>query len=83
MLFNTIEFVIFFISVLSIFIIFKNRQFHHYFLLVASFLFFYWSNNYLITLLIFSILLDFYVGKDIFKTKSIILLASKLSPKTL
>ena len=71
MLFNTIEFVIFFISILSIFIIFKNRKFHHYFLLVAGFLFFYWSNNYLITLLIFSILLDFYVGKEIFKAKTI------------
>ena len=71
MLFNTIEFVIFFISILAIFIIFKNRKFHHYFLLVAGFLFFYWSNNYLITLLIFSILLDFYVGKEIFKAKTI------------
>ncbi len=71
MLFNTIEFTIFFISILVIFVIFKNRNFHHYFLLGASYLFFYWSSNYLITLLIFSTILDFYVGKEIWKTKSI------------
>ena len=71
MLFNTIEFIIFFISILVILVIFKNRNFHHYFLLGASYLFFYWSSNYLITLLIFSTILDFYVGKEIWKTKSI------------
>ncbi len=71
MLFNTIEFIVFFISVLVIFVIFKNRNFHHYFLLGASYLFFYWSSNYLILLLIFSTILDFYVGKEIWKTKSI------------
>ncbi len=71
MLFNTIEFVIFFITVLLIFVIFKNRNFQHYFLLGASYLFFYWSSNYLILLLIFSTILDFYVGKEIWKAKSI------------
>ena len=70
MLFNTIEFVIFFITILSVFVIFKNRNFHHIFLLVISYFFFYWSNNYLISLLIFSTLLDYYVGKEIWKSKS-------------
>jgi|TARA_B110001454_G_scaffold94084_1_gene89539 alginate O-acetyltransferase complex protein AlgI len=71
MLFNTIEFIIFFIIVLIGFVILKNRNFHHFFLLGVSFLFFYWSSNYLISLLIFSIILDFYVGKEIWKSKSI------------
>ncbi len=71
MLFNTIEFVIFFIIVLTGFVIFKNRNFHHFLLLGVSFFFFYWSSNYLISLLIFSIILDFYVGKEIWKSKSI------------
>jgi D-alanyl-lipoteichoic acid acyltransferase DltB (MBOAT superfamily) len=71
MLFNTIEFVIFFIIILTGFVIFKNRNFHHFLLLGVSFLFFYWSSNYLISLLIFSIILDFYVGKEIWKSESI------------
>ena len=71
MLFNTIEFVIFFIIVLTVFVIFKNKHFHHLFLLGVSYLFFYWSSNYLISLLIFSTILDFYVGKEIWKSKSI------------
>ena len=71
MLFNTIEFIIFFIIILIGFVILKNRNFHHFLLLGVSFLFFYWSSNYLISLLIFSIILDFYVGKEIWKSKSI------------
>ncbi len=71
MLFNTIEFVIFFIIILTGFVILKNRNFHHFLLLGVSFFFFYWSSNYLISLLIFSIILDFYVGKEIWKSKSI------------
>jgi alginate O-acetyltransferase complex protein AlgI len=65
MLFNTIDFVIFFVIVLTAVAIIKNRKFHHIFLLIASYAFFYFSSNYLITLLIFSTLLDFYVGKEI------------------
>ena len=59
MLFNTVEFVIFFIIILSIFVILKNRYFHHIFLLGASYLFFYLSSNYLITLLIFTTIFGF------------------------
>ena len=78
MLFNTIEFVLFFIIILSIFVILKNRYFHHIFLLCASYLFFYWSSNYLITLLIFTTFWVFYFGKIIHhttdkKTKKILL----------
>ena len=81
MLFNTVEFVIFFIIILSIFVILKNRHFHHIFLLGASYLFFYWSSNYLITLLIFTSVWVFYFGKIIHhttdkKTKKILLAIS-------
>ena len=81
MLFNTVEFVIFFIIILSIFVILKNRYFHHIFLLGASYLFFYLSSNYLITLLIFTSIWVFYFGKIIHhttdkKTKKILLAIS-------
>ena len=70
MLFSTIEFVVFFIVVLAAITIIKNRQFQHLFLLSASLFFFYYSSNYLLILLISSILLDFYLGKQIWKTES-------------
>ena len=41
------------------------------FLVIASYFFFYFTSNYLIVLLIFSTLLDFYVGKSIWNSKSI------------
>ncbi len=69
MLFNSIEFIIFFIIVLTAISIIKHRKFQHFFLLGASYFFFYFSSNYLITLLIFSTMLDFYIGKEIFNTK--------------
>ena len=69
MLFNTPEFIIFFISVLAVISCIKFRRFQHLFLVGASYFFFYFSNNFLITLLIFSTLLDFYVGKAIFAAK--------------
>ena len=51
------------------------------FLVGSSYLFFYFSSNFLLTLLIFSTLLDFYVGKAIFtakdkKRKKILLITS-------
>jgi len=70
MLFNSIEFVIFFVIVLAIISIIKYGKFQHVFLLIASYFFFYFSSNYLISLLIISTVLDYYVGKKIYKTKS-------------
>lgn len=70
MLFNTVDFLIFFISVLISFVIIKNRKFQHLILLGAGYLFFYYSSNYLIALLIFTTLWDFYFGSMIFKAKS-------------
>ena len=72
MLFNSIDFLVFFAFVITVSVIIKNRKFQHLYLLFASFLFFYYSNNYLIILLIISIILDFYVGKEIWKSKKII-----------
>jgi len=66
MLFNTIDFVVFFIVVLTIISIIKNRKFEHLFILGASYFFFFYSSNYLIILLVASTLLDFYVGKEIY-----------------
>ena len=71
MLFNSIEFLIFLIFVVTTIVIIKNRQFQHLFLLFSSYFFFYFSSNYLISLLIFSTLLDFYIGKTIWKTTNI------------
>ena len=70
MLFNTPEFIIFFIFVLAIISCIKFRRFQHLFLVGSSYLFFYFSNNFLITLLIYSTLLDFYLGKAIFNSKN-------------
>ncbi len=72
MLFNTIDFIVFFIVVLAVISAFKYRKFQHVFLLVASYFFFYYSSNYLIILLIASTLLDFYVGKIIWKTTDVV-----------
>ncbi len=67
MLFNTIDFVIFFITVLTVIALIKNRKFQHVFLLIASYFFFYYSSNYLIVLLIYTTIWDFYFGEKIFR----------------
>ena len=71
MLFNTIDFIIFFIVVFTAIVIIKKGKYQHLVLLGASFIFFYYSNNYLIILLIISTILDFIVGKEIWKTKDL------------
>jgi len=70
MLFNSVEFVIFFIFVFATIVIIKERKFQHLFLLAASYFFFYYTSNYLLILLIFSTILDFYVGNEIWKSTS-------------
>lgn len=66
MLFNSIEFIFFFIFVLTVLVVIKHRRFQHLFLLASSYFFFYFSSNILISLLIFSTVLDFYLGKAIY-----------------
>lgn len=72
MLFNTIDFIIFFFVVVSLLVIIKNRKFQHLFLLFGSYFFFYYSSNYLLTLLILSTILDYYIGREIWKSKDIL-----------
>jgi alginate O-acetyltransferase complex protein AlgI len=81
MLFNSIDFWIFFIIVIASMVVIRNRSYQHVILLVASYFLFYYTSNYLITLLIASTILDFYVGKSIAKSnkqnhKKILLLLS-------
>src|SRR5579872_909811 len=70
MLFNSIDFAIFFITIVTLFVIIKNRNFQHLILLLSSYFFFYYSSNYLITLLIYTTIWDFYFGNLIFKSNS-------------
>ena len=83
MLFNSVEFVIFFIVVATAIVIIKHRKFQHFFLLGSGYFFFYISSNYLISLLIFSTILDYFLGKEIYnaktKTRKKILLILSLS----
>jgi len=70
LLFNSVDFLVFFALVITISVIIKNKNFSHIFLVVASYVFFYFSNNFLISLLIFSTMLDYYVAKEIWSTNS-------------
>ena len=70
MLFNSVDFLVFFALVITISVIIKNKNFSHIFLVVASYVFFYFSNNFLISLLIFSTMLDYYFAKEIWSTNS-------------
>lgn len=70
MLFNSIDFAIFFITVATLFVVIKNRKFQQLILLLSSYFFFYYSSNYLITLLIYTTIWDFYFGNLIFKSDS-------------
>jgi len=70
MLFNSIDFLIFFFIVLGIIAIWKYRRFQHIFIIISSFFFLYYTNNYLVVLLLFTILLHFYTGREIFKSVS-------------
>jgi D-alanyl-lipoteichoic acid acyltransferase DltB (MBOAT superfamily) len=71
LLFNSIEFVIFFVIVVASVSIIKLRNFQHFFLLGASHFFFYYTSNYLISLLIASTLMDYYLGKAIANSNNI------------
>mgnify|MGYP003972256939 CR=1 FL=1 len=68
MLFNSLEFIVFFALVITTIVVIKNRKFQHLFLLAASYFFFIFSSNYLVSLLIFSTVLDFYIAQEIWKS---------------
>jgi alginate O-acetyltransferase complex protein AlgI len=71
MLFNTIDFVIFFIVIITTLFVIKNRKFQHIFLILGSYFFFYYSSNYYITLLIFTTLWDFYLGRIMYNASTL------------
>ncbi|MCK5321881.1 MAG: MBOAT family protein [Candidatus Aenigmarchaeota archaeon] len=68
-LFNSFAFLYFIIIVLLGIIIIKNKKYKQIWLLIASYFFYWYSSELLISLLIFSTLLDFNCGKAIYKTK--------------
>ena len=68
MLFNSVDFLVFFAFVITISEIIKNKNFSYVFLVAVSYIFFYFSNNFLISLLVFSTVLDFYIAKEIWST---------------
>ena len=68
MLFNSVDFLVFFAFVITISVIIKNKNFSYIFLVAVSYIFFYFSNNFLISLLVFSTVLDFYIAKAIWST---------------
>ena len=70
MLFNSVDFLVFFAFVITISVIIKNKNFSYIFLVAVSYIFFYFSNNFLISLLVFSTVLDFYLAKEIWSTNS-------------
>ena len=70
MLFPTIDFIVFFVAVITCISIVRFRRFQYLFLVASSYFFFYFSSNYLLSLLIFSTILDFFVAKAIFNTKN-------------
>ncbi len=69
MIFTTIDFVVFFVFLLTLVAVIKHRKFQQLILLGGSYYFFYFSSNYLIVLLIFSTVLDYYLAKIIYKMK--------------
>tara|TARA_Y100000590_G_scaffold401389_1_gene486205 strand:+ start:2446 stop:3921 length:1476 start_codon:yes stop_codon:yes gene_type:complete len=72
MLFNSLDFLAFFIIVLAIISIWKYRKFQHIFLITSSFFFLYYTDNYFVVLLLFTILIHFYIGQAIYKSKTIL-----------
>ena len=70
MLFNTIDFMIFFFVVIGLIAILKYRRFQHLYIIFASFFFIYYTDNYLVALLLYTILLHYYTGREIYKADS-------------
>ena len=65
MLFNSIDFIVFFTIIIFAVYLIRVKKYQHVLLLVVSYFFFYYSSNYLILLLIFSTVLDYIIGGKI------------------
>lgn len=68
MLFNSVEFLIFFIFVLLAVTVLRKRNYIHLFLVTASYYFYWASSNYLLILLLFISFVTYYCGEDIYKS---------------
>ena len=71
MLFNTFDFLIFFLIVIAALVFVRNRKFHHVFLLLVSYFFLFYSNNVFVVLILISTVLDFYVAQAIAKSNNL------------
>ena len=67
MWFNSIHYVVFLFCVCILLWSFKKREYQHSLLLIASYYFYFSSSGFLLFLIIYSSLLDFYCGKEIYE----------------
>src|SRR3989344_8241635 len=71
MLFNSVSFIIFLCVVLILIWLIKKRDYQYVILLLASYYFYYFSTGlFLLSLLLFTSSLDFYVGRKIYEAKN-------------
>lgn len=70
MLFNSIQFIIFFICIIIAVYALKKKFYQHFFLLIASFYFYWVSSESLILLLFLVILITYYSGHEIHRAES-------------
>ena len=71
MLFNTLDFLIFFVIVVGLIGLFKFRKFQHILIIISSFYFIFYTDNFFVTILISIIFLHFYIGKEIHKAGTV------------
>ncbi len=71
MLFNSIQFLIFFITTFLIISLIKKKEYQYSFLIIASYYFYYSSSKGYLLLFVISSLVNFFLGNAIFKTKEI------------
>lgn len=69
MLFNSIQFAIFMATIVLAIQLFKKNKLQLYILILASYIFYFFDSGFLFVLLLFSSILDFYVGRKIHETE--------------
>ena len=72
MLFNSLDFLIFFVIVVGLISLFKFRKFQHVLIIISSFYFIFYTDNFFVTILISIILLHFYIGREIHKAETLL-----------
>lgn len=71
MIFNSIPFVIFFLVFYIIYLLIRNRTSKTYLILIASYFFYAWWDWRFLSLIIFSTIVDYFLGKKIYGSESI------------